>query len=270
MSSEPIGVFDSGLGGLSAVREFMRVLPNENIVYFGDTGRVPYGNRSNETIKKYALQDAKFLLKHKVKMIVAACGTVSSVAGDLGEQLPVPFTGVVLPTARTAAKKTKNKKIGVIGTTATIHSHSYKTQLEQIDPDLQVYEQDCPLFVPLVENGFISKDDQIVRLVIKRYLTELENAGVDTIILGCTHYPILSGAIASVIGDKVTLVDSGRETALYSARVLKEQQVLNTEEKQGRCSFYVSDTPNGFVHVAGLFLGKNMEHKVTQIDIEQY
>lgn len=270
MSSDPIGVFDSGLGGLSAVREFMRVLPNENIIYFGDTGRVPYGNRSNETIKKYALQDAKFLLKHKVKIIVAACGTVSSVAGDLGGQLPVPFTGVVSPTARAAAQKTKNKKIGVIGTTATIHSHSYKTQLEQIDQNLQVYEQDCPLFVPLVESGFISKDDQIVRLVIKRYLTDLEEAGVDTIILGCTHYPILSSAIASVIGDKVTLVDSGRETALYSAKILKEQGLLNTKEEQGHCSFYVSDTPDGFVHVAGLFLGKDMEHKVTQIDIEQY
>lgn len=270
MSSAPIGVFDSGLGGLSAVREFLEVLPNESIVYFGDTGRVPYGNRSNDTIKKYALQDAEFLLKHNVKMIVAACGTVSSVAKDLGEKLPVPYTGVVSPTAYAAAEKTKNGKIGVIGTTATINSHSYKNQLESKNSNFKIYEQDCPLFVPLVENGFINKDDQIVRLVIKRYLTPLIEADIDTLILGCTHYPILREAISSVAGDKITLVDSGMETAIYTTKVLMENNLLNNSSEKGSCQFYVSDTPDDFKNIAGLFLGREMEHKVEQINIEEY
>ena len=270
MSSAPIGVFDSGLGGLSAVKEFLQVLPNENIVYFGDTGRVPYGNRSNDTIKKYALQDAEFLLKHNVKMVVAACGTVSSVAKDLGDKLPVPFTGVVAPTAFAAAQKTKNGRIGVIGTSATIKSHSYKECITKKHPDFKVFEQDCPLFVPLVENGFIGKDDQIVRLVIKRYLAPLIEADVDTLILGCTHYPILSNAISSVLGDKVQLVDSGKETAIYAAKVLKENNLLSDSTENGSCNFYVSDTPDGFKNIAGLFLGREMEHQVEQINIEEY
>ncbi|WP_295197947.1 glutamate racemase [Ruminococcus sp.] len=268
---DAIGVFDSGLGGLSAVKEFLHVLPNEKIIYFGDTGRVPYGNRSRETISKYAFQDASFLLKHNVKTVVAACGTVSSVAGDmLEERLPVPYTGVVNPTAFIADRKTKNGKIGIIGTAATISSHSYKLRLEKLNPKYKVYEQACPLFVPLVENGFICRDDQIVRLVIRRYLSELKETGVDTLILGCTHYPLLRDAIADFMGDGVTLVDSGYETAIYCAKILRENNLLNTNGEHQTPEFYVSDTPDGFKSVAGLFLGRDMEHTVTQIDIEQY
>lgn len=270
MNNASIGVFDSGLGGLTAVRELMSILPNENIIYFGDTGRVPYGSRSKETIYKYSLQDAKFLLKHNVKMIIAACGTVSSVAVNLKDDLPVPYTGVVSPTCYAAAKTSKNKKIGVIGTSATINSHSYKKMLKSFDSEISVIEQDCPLFVPLVENGFISKDDQIVRLVIKRYLTPLIEAGVDTLILGCTHYPIIKEAISSVIGSAVTLIDSGRETALYAQKILKKKNLLNDKGDNGLCEFYVSDTPDGFENVAGIFLGKNIKHNVQQIDIELY
>ncbi len=270
MNNAPIGVFDSGLGGLTAVREFMKILPNENIIYFGDTGRVPYGSRSKDTIKKYAFQDAKFLLKHNVKMIVAACGTVSSVATNLKNDLPVPYTGVVSPTCFTAVQATKNKKIGVIGTSATIKSHSYKKLIEEFDNSISVIEQDCPLFVPLVENGFINKDDQIVRLVIKRYLAPLMDAKVDTIILGCTHYPIIKEAISSVMGEDLTLIDSGRETALYAKNVLAEKGLLNDSNEKGRCEFYVSDTPEGFENVAGVFLGKDIEHSVEQINIELY
>lgn len=270
MNNAPIGVFDSGLGGLTAVREFLKILPNENIIYFGDTGRVPYGSRSNDTIKKYAFQDAKFLLKHNVKMVVAACGTVSSVAANLKNDLPVPYTGVVSPTCFSAAKATKNKRIGVIGTSATIKSHSYKKLIEKFDSTIQVVEQDCPLFVPLVENGFINKDDQIVRLVIKRYLAPLMEAKVDTVILGCTHYPIIKEAISSVMGEEVALIDSGRETALYAKKVLTEKGLLNDSNKKGNCEFYVSDTPEGFENVAGVFLGKDIEHSVEQINIELY
>ncbi len=184
-SSNAIGVFDSGLGGLSAVKEFLHLLPAEKIIYFGDTGRVPYGPRSREIIQRYAMQDTSFLLTHHVKMIVAACGTVSSVAGAmLEEKLPVPYTGVVNPTAYTAVRKTKNGKIGVIGTAATVNSHSYKLRLQKLDPAVQVFEQACPLFVSLVENGIIHRDDQITRLVVRRYMAELKDNGVDTVIYG--------------------------------------------------------------------------------------
>lgn len=266
-----IGVFDSGLGGLSAVKEFLHVLPNEKIIYFGDTGRVPYGNRSRDTITKYAFQDTSFLLTNNVKMVVAACGTVSSVAGcALENTLTVPYTGVVNPTAYAAAHKTHNGKIGVIGTAATINSHSYKLRLEKLNPDFEVFEQACPLFVPLVENGFICRDDQIVRLTIRRYLSHLKEKGIDTLILGCTHYPLLSDAINDFMGSSVTLVDSGYETAVYSAKILTQNNLLNNESGTKTPEFFVSDTPDGFESVAGLFLGRDMEHRVTQIDIEQF
>lgn len=270
-SANAIGVFDSGLGGLSAVREFLHILPNENIIYFGDTGRVPYGNRSREIITKYAFQDTNFLLENNVKMIVAACGTVSSVAGKkLESDLPVPYTGVINPTAFATAKKTKTGRIGVIATAATINTHNYKARLEKLNPEFKVFEKACPLFVPLVENGFIHKDDQIVRLTIKHYLTELVENDIDTLILGCTHYPLLADAISSVIGNSIELIDSGYETALYTKKVLGENNLLNNSTEQGASSFFVSDTPEGFESVAELFLGKNMEHTVTQIDIEKY
>lgn len=265
-----IGVFDSGLGGLSAVKELMKVLPEENIVYFGDTGRVPYGNRSRDTIVKYAQQDVNFLLQNNVKMIIAACGTVSSVATHLSDTLTVPFTGVVVPTAKAAASATKNGRIGVIGTTATINSHSYKQMLTEINPELEIFEQDCPLFVPLVENGFTNPDDIIVKSVVEHYTKELIAKDVDTVILGCTHYPLLADAIAKIMGEKVTLIDSGRATALYTAELLKEKELNCTRNESGEYRFFVSDTPDNFVNMAGMFLGTDMSHKVTQIDIEEY
>ena len=272
MSSEnAIGVFDSGLGGLSAVKEFLRVLPQEKIIYFGDTGRVPYGTRSRDTIRKYAVQDTNFLLKHNVKMIVAACGTVSSVAGDLlRETLPVPYTGVVNPTAYTAVRVTRNGRIGVIGTAATVNSHSYKLRLQKLEPRVKVYEQAGPLFVPLVENGVIDRCDIITMAVVARYLSPLKEQGVDTLILGCTHFPLLREAIHDFMGPNVRLIDSGLETAVYAAKVLGQEKLLCTRFEQPQPEFYVSDTPDGFTAVAGLCLGRNMEHAVTQIDIEAY
>ena len=265
-----IGVFDSGLGGLSAVKELMKALPHESIVYFGDTGRVPYGNRSKDTIIKYATQDVNFLLSHNVKAIVAACGTVSSVATDLSRTLCVPFTGVVNPTAEAAVKATKTGRIGVIGTTATINSHSYKKKINSINPDLEVWEQDCPLFVPLVENGFVEADDIIVKSVVEHYTKELKLHKVDTVILGCTHYPLLKKAIGNALGDEVTLIDSGQATALYTAKLLKDAELETTNTNHGEYKFFVSDTPDNFENMAGMFLSKDIRHKVTQIDIEQY
>ncbi|MBQ8000433.1 MAG: glutamate racemase [Ruminococcus sp.] len=265
-----IGVFDSGLGGLSAVKELMNVLPCESIVYFGDTGRVPYGSRSRETIAKYAQQDVNFLLENNVKLIIAACGTVSSVATDLYTTVPVPYTGVVNPTAQAAAEATKNGRIGVIGTSATISSHSYKKKLQEINPEFEVFEQDCPLFVPLVENGFTDPEDIIVKSVVERYTAELKKKGVDTVILGCTHYPLLKDAIGKAMGEGVTLIDSGRATALYTAELLKEKGLECESKVEGKYRFFVSDTPHNFEKIAGMFLGRDVRSQVTQIDIEQY
>ena len=270
MKNKAIGVFDSGLGGLTAVKELMKCLPNENIVYFGDTGRVPYGTRSKETIIKYAAQDAKFLLTHNVKMIIAACGTVSSVASDMGKELSVIFSGVLEPTAQACAKATKTGSVAILGTSATINSHSYKNLINRINPDIKVYEQACPLFVPLVENGFTDKSDIIVKSVVERYVSQFKDTEVDTVILGCTHYPLLKSAIGECLGDKVTLIDSGKETALYTAKLLKEKELLSERSDEGTCEFYVSDTPHNFDTIAGLFLGNNMKSSATRIDIEKY
>lgn len=270
MNRKAIGVFDSGLGGLTAVREMLRILPDEDIVYFGDTGRVPYGSKSNDTISKYAMQDARFLRSLGVKMIIAACGTVSSVAPDLSDQLGVPYTGVVYPTCFSACAATKNGRIGVIGTAATIASHSYKNRIQSKHPEYTVVEQACPLFVPLVENGMTDPEDEIVSLTVRRYLAVMHENGVDTIILGCTHYPLLSEAIAREMGGGVTLIDSGKETALYTKKILTQNGLLREKGSGSQQSYYVSDTPADFEKYAGIFLKRNIDNKVQQINIEEF
>lgn len=270
LSKRPIGVFDSGVGGLSAVRELAKILPNEDIVYFGDTGRVPYGNRSRETIIRYAEQDISFLLASNVKMIIAACGTVSSVYEYKSDKLDIPFTGVVKPTSVSAVNATKNGRIGVIGTTATIKSGSYKKEINQLDPSIEVIGQDCPLFVPLVENGFINQDNEITKLAVEHYLTYLKKLKVDTVILGCTHYPLIKAAIGKFLGEEVKLIDSGRETAKYAATCLSNISALNTNTVQGEYSFNLSDSTDGFSEIARLFLGDEISYKVQQIDINKY
>ncbi len=267
MSDNAIGIFDSGLGGLTAVKELVKVLPHENIVYFGDTARVPYGNRSKRTIIRYAEQDASFLLSKGVKMIIAACGTVSSVATGLCDTLPVPFTGVVNPTAAAAVRATKNGIIGVIGTSATVNSESYKKAILAQDERLSVYQQKCPLFVSLVENGFLSEEDPIVQLVVERYLRQLKEKKIDTLILGCTHFPIIAQAIQNYLGDNVTLIDSGRETALYAADVLTQKKLLNKNDSHGNCTYYVSDTVDDFKRTAQIFLGQAVIDDVYHITL---
>lgn len=267
MDNRPIGVFDSGLGGLTAVREILHIMPNESVVYFGDTGRVPYGTRSRETILKYAAQDMAFLRSKNVKLIIAACGTVSSVASELGESLPVPFTGVVQPTALAASLATENGRIGVIGTTATIRSGSYRRAIHALNPKIQVYEQDCPMFVPLVENDFHDPKNPVPRLVAERYLAPLKAAGVDTLIMGCTHYPILRETIQQVMGPKVVLIDSGRETASFAMDLLRDENALCGNEHPGNCAFYVSDSTEGFSKAASLFLSRDVAADVHYIDI---
>lgn len=267
MDNRPIGVFDSGLGGLTAVREILQILPNEHVVYFGDTGRVPYGTRSREIILKYARQDVSFLLSKNVKMAIAACGTVSSVAGQIREQIPVLFTGVVEPTAWAASMATRNLRVGVIGTTATIQSGSYRRALQARNPEIQVFEQDCPLFVPMVEHGFADPDDPVAQLVAERYLAPLRERQIDTLIMGCTHYPILREVIGRVMGKDVTLVDSGRETAHFAAEMLASRNALCEKSQVPEHSFYVTDRIEGFSKAASIFLGQDIQSNVQYIDI---
>lgn len=267
MDDRPIGVFDSGLGGLTVVRELMRELPGEDIVYFGDTGRVPYGTRSRETIQKYARQDCRFLLRERVKRIIAACGTVSSAAPDVLRELPVPATGVVEPAADAAAAATRNGRIGVLGTTATIRSGAFRRRIEQKRPGALVMPQACPLFVPLVENGWIGRGDEVTALTVRRYLAPLKEAGVDTLILGCTHFPLLADVIGDEMGG-VTLIDAGRAAAEACARDLRSSDALHTPGCGGTHRFYVSDQPEDFSRVAELFLGCAVREDVSVLDIE--
>ena len=270
MDNRPIGIFDSGLGGLTAVREILQIMPHEQVVYFGDTGRVPYGTRSRETIIKYARQDIAFLLSKQVKIVIAACGTVSSVAAGLGQEIPVLYTGVVEPTALAASLATRNQRVGVIGTSATIQSGSYRRALNALNLDIQVFEPDCPLFVPLVEHGFSRKDDPVPRLVAERYLAPLKEHGIDTLIMGCTHYPILRDIIAQIMGKDVTLIDSGRETASFASEMLRSQNALCDETQTAAYSFFVSDRVEGFSKAASVFLEQNIVQDVQYINIDAF
>ncbi len=263
-----IGVFDSGLGGLTVVKELSRVLPNENIVYFGDTGRVPYGTRSRETIRKYAAEDEAFLISKNVKLIIAACGTVSSVASDLAENLPVPYFEVVSHSAKAAVKATKNKKIGVLGTAATVKSGQHEKVIKNIDSDIEVLAQSCYMFVPLVEEGWYGEDDTVVLETVRRYLQPIIDFGADTIILGCTHYPILEGAIRKIVGEAVTLINAGTSTASAVADFLSERDALNDSVESSLREFYVSDKPDSFKRIASSLLGEEIDdRKVSQVSL---
>ncbi|MBC8570979.1 glutamate racemase [Zongyangia hominis] len=269
MDKRPIGVFDSGLGGLTVVKELRKILPGEDIIYFGDTGRVPYGTRSRETIRRYAAQDIHFLCSHDVKMVVAACGTVSSVLTDKDVQdIGVPYTGVVRPAAQEAASLSQNGKIGVIGTTATVHSGAYGKAIRGIRPDAAVVGRDCPLFVPLVENGQVGRDNEITRLTAKMYLEPFFKENIDTLILGCTHYPIIYDIIADVMQYAVVFVDPGQVTARYVSSYLMQNGLSSEKAQGGTCHYYVSDQLDTFADVAGIFLGENVDGKVEYVSVD--
>ena len=267
MDNRAIGVFDSGLGGLSVVRQLLEILPHERIVYFGDTGRVPYGTRSPETIEQYARQDCRFLLGQDVKFIIAACGTVSSVASSVLKELSVPAMGVVEPTAAAALSATKNGKIGVLGTTATVRSQAFHRALVEQRPDVHVLAQSCPLFVSLVESGWITRDNEAAVAVARRYLQPLMEQQVDTVILGCTHFPLLAPILSDILGETVTLIDSGAASAAACADWLSENDALGTASS-GDCRFFVSDRPHDFSAVAQMFLGRQVSEDVCRIDLE--
>ena len=265
-SQKPIGVFDSGVGGLTVVKELIRALPNENIVYFGDTARVPYGTKSAHVVKNFAMQDASFLCHHDVKMIVVACHTATSVALDLLKQaFPIPVLGVVEPGIKAALASTSNRHIAVIGTKGTIHSNTYETQIKFRDPKIRVESRACPLFVPIAEEGWL--DGDIAERIASEYLVPLRKKNIDTLILGCTHYPLLKPVIHSVMGEGVRIIDSAEETAKNVSERLRADQLLNPSNKPGKHFFYVSDIPYQFREIGERFLGCSFEN-LAQIDLD--
>ncbi len=274
MDNRPIGVFDSGLGGLTTVKKLEALLPNENLIYFGDTARVPYGGRSRETLIKYARQDVAFLKTFDLKAIVVACGTLSTTAMSvLMEESTLPIFGVVNPASQAAVEATRNQRVGLIATAASIRTGAYERKITTQDPTIAVYSKACPLFVPLVENGRIHPGDVVIETVVAEYLQPLKALGVDTLVLGCTHYPLLMPVIGSFMGPDVTLIDSGAACARTVANWLADHDQLcdpNRQTDEPRCRFYVSDSVQGFAELADVFLQQEIDHEVTQVDIEKY
>lgn len=268
MDNRPIGMFDSGLGGLTVVREVIKQLPNEQIIYFGDTARVPYGSKTKETITKYSRQIIKFLLTKDVKAVIIACGTASS--NSLNAMCTefdfLPIKGVVKSGAILAVNTTHNNKIGVIGTEGTIQSEAYKKLIQQLNSNIEVYSQACPLFVPLVEEGWT--DGEIVELTAKKYLSNLLSKDIDTLVLGCTHYPLLTNCINKVVGDKIKLVNPATEVAFEIKSLLKNKNLLRITKVLPQHEFYVSDTSTKFTQLALNILKKSYE--TYQIDIDKY
>lgn len=268
--SAPVGVFDSGVGGLTVAREIMRHLPNENIVYFGDTARVPHGSKSKDNIIRYSRQIINFLKSENVKAIVIACNTASALALDVVRgEIDIPIIGVVEPGARAALEVTRTKKIGVIGTEATIRSAMYEKIIRGLDPEAMVIGKACPLFVPLVEEGFAKH--RVTQEIIDYYLASLLEMGIDSLILGCTHYPLLRSRIREYVGDRITLVNPAYETAIDLKKLLESCDMENTGEKQEHASysFYVSDAADKFKQFANSILPYDIE-TTQQINIEEY
>jgi glutamate racemase len=264
----PIGVFDSGIGGLTVVKQLLYYLPNEDIVYFGDTARVPYGTKSEKLIRQYALEDAAFLEQFAIKALVVACNSVSAVAVDLLQATrTVPVLGVIDPGVETAVQSTTKNKIGVIGTTATINSNAYHKKIIKLNPEIQVRSQPCPLLVSLVEEGWIT--DQITRLTIEKYLQPLLEGGVDTIILGCTHYPVLKEMIQQVAGENIILIDSGKETARKVREMLINLKLERRDSRPSSVQFYVSDIPFKFDEIGTRFLGRPVVN-TQRIEFEKF
>ncbi len=268
--SAPVGVFDSGVGGLTVAREIMRQLPNENIVYFGDTARVPYGSKSKDNIIRYSRQIINFLKTKNVKAIVIACNTASALALDVvREEIDIPIIGVVEPGARAALELTQTKKIGVIGTEGTIRSAMYEKIIQGRDPEAEVIGKACPLFVPLVEEGFAKH--KVTQEIIDYYLSSLLDTDIDSLILGCTHYPLLRSRIREYVGDRITLVNPAYETAMDLKKLLEESKLDNIGEGQEHAaySFYVSDAADKFKQFANSILPYDIE-TTKQINIEEY
>lgn len=267
----PIGVFDSGVGGLTVAREIMRQIPNEKIIYFGDTARVPYGSKSQDTVTRFSEQIVRFLQSFQVKTIVVACNTASAYALDaLEKEVDIPIIGVVKPGAKVAADVTRNGRIGVIATEATIGSGMYPKYIEELDKNVTIYGKACPLFVPLIEEGLW--EDPVTDEIARRYLAELIDIDIDTLILGCTHYPLIRSTLGKIMGERVTLVNPAYETARELKEMLDSLDLLNDEEPglgSNRYRFYVSDKAEKFVRFANSIIKYGILSAKT-IHIEDY
>lgn len=263
IKNSPIGIFDSGLGGLSTVKALKKLMPYEDIIYFGDTARAPYGSKSKEEILEYTSQIAKFLKSFEVKAIVAACGTVSSYMDELPEFKNL--YGVIDPTCRAALKVSRNMKIGVMGTSATIKSHSYIKKIHSLNSSAEVFQVACPLLVPIIESGALNESKTQLFEILKDYTKELIYKDVDTLILGCTHYPIIEDIISEVIGKNVTIVNSGAKTAENLKNTLKIQNLESNKNKIGKCNFYVSGDVGKFSETAKIFLNYDIKDHVHKI-----
>lgn len=267
MNKQPVGVFDSGIGGLTVLREIFRELPGEGALYLGDTARVPYGIRSAETVARYSFESTDFLVGKGIKLLVVACNTVSAVSlEEIKTRLSIPVIGVIEPGAKAAVAATKNKRVAVVGTEATINSGAYYRTIKTLDSEIDVTSLSCPLFVPLAEEGLT--DDDIALLVTEKYLGKLRNIGIDTLVLGCTHYPLLKGVIAKIMGDKVTLVDSAIETVREIKEVLTRYDMYNNSTPEPSRLFYVTDSPERFVKVGERFLKQKIKN-IEKISIGQ-
>ena len=252
---KPIGVFDSGIGGLTVVKALMRELPGEPIVYFGDTARVPYGSKSKSTIVKFSLENVEFLLRFGVKCIVIACNTSSSWAlPTLRKYFKVPIIGVIRPGARAAVQHTRTKRVGIIGTDATVRSRAYEIELKRIDSSIQVFSQSCPLFVPMVESGWLNGPISIQ--IASTYLDTVKRQHIDTLILGCTHYPLLAPVIQEAVGKSVHLVDSATQTATEVKSMLTWNESLSSSRAKPKHRFFVTDEPDHFMGLGEKFLGQ--------------
>lgn len=266
MEKRAIGVFDSGLGGLTVVKELRKLLPNEKIIYFGDTARVPYGSKSKKVILKYSKEITNFLITKNVKIIVIACNTATAMAlEEIKEMLDIPVVGVIKPGSRRAAKTTTNNHIGVIGTTATIGSNSYYNEIKNINKNINLYQKACPLFVPLIEEGLL--EDTVTYEMANRYLKDIKDK-IDTLVLGCTHYPLIKTVIKNIVGENIILIDSAEETAIEVRDILYSKRLLRNDEGE-ESEFFVSDMPKKFEEIGKIFLGSDLK-EAKYIDIENY
>ena len=270
MKKLSIGMFDSGVGGLTVLKEVKNLLPAEHIIYFGDTARVPYGNRSPQVVTKYAFESALFLLTKGVKLLVIACNTSSALALHLlQKKFPIPVIGVIDPCAKEVIKTTRNRRVGVMGTKATIKSCAYEKSIKKLNANIEVFSKSCPLLVPIAEEGL--ENDPVAHLMAAKYLKDLQGLSIDTLVMGCTHYPILENAIRKAAGSKVTIVNAGRETAKEVKTTLEENGILNRKGRGG-CEFFVTDSPESFREIGGRILKEPIEkvRSLKSLDYKDY
>ena len=266
MVEKPVGVFDSGVGGLTVVNQLIKSLPQEDIIYFGDTAHLPYGSKSKESVIRFSLDIANFLQAQKVKIIVVACNTASSFAlSSLRENIEIPVIGVIEPGAQAAVDATRNFKIGIIGTEGTIKSRAFEEAIRKIDKNVKVFSRACPLFVPLVEEGWL--DEPETSQIAEKYLSPMKDEGIDTLILGCTHYPLLKELLSRIMGQEISLIDTAEATAKAVERRLGEKNLLRKGSRKAVYKFFVSDDPEKFLQLGRRFLGKNVE-KAERINLE--